>query len=72
MDASEIEPIQNHDGPAEYLGDGTYVRWTGHEFLITSEDGIRVQNVVALDLPAIGVLHRFANRIVYAGLKNCR
>ena len=45
--------------PAEYLGDGAYVRWMGWAFVIYTTDGIHEGSVIELDDHAMQVLDQF-------------
>jgi len=45
--------------PAEYLGDGAYVRWTGWAYVIYTSNGIDELNTIELDNHAMTVLSRF-------------
>ena len=49
--------------PAEYLGDGAYVRWNGWAFVIYTTDGITEGNAIELDKHAMEALDRFRNDI---------
>ncbi len=49
--------------PAEYLGDGAYVRFTGFSFVVYTTDGLSVQNEVHLEASALKVLDRFVKRM---------
>jgi hypothetical protein len=57
MDAQNVVPIQAHGGPKAYLGDGVYARFPDSgEIMLTTEDGISVQNVVILERSTLALL----------------
>jgi hypothetical protein len=58
-----IETIERFDGPKEYLGDGAYVRFTGHDFIVSAENGVDVLRFVSLDMRAIDALNHFVKRV---------
>lgn len=43
----------------EYLGDAVYASWTGHDVVLTTEDGIRATNTIVLDPWVIAALENF-------------
>ena len=49
--------------PAEYLGDGAYVRWNGWAFEIYTTDGINELATIELDEHAMAALDRFRKDI---------
>ncbi len=49
--------------PAEYLGDGAYVRFTGYSFVVYTTDGISLHNEIELEVSALKVLDRFVARM---------
>ena len=51
------------DEPAEYLGDGAYVRFTGYSFVLYTTDGISIGNEVHLEKHELEVLDRFVKRM---------
>ena len=51
--------IDSAGRPAEYLGDGAYVRWSGWAFVIYTTDGINELSSIELDVHAMQVLDRF-------------
>lgn len=60
MSASELDTIDKHPDPKEYLGDGAYARMTEYgDLVITTEDGIRVQNRVVLEPTVLLTLEQF-------------
>lgn len=42
-----------------YLGDGAYVEFDGHAFVLTTENGVNVQNTVVLEPEHVALLVRF-------------
>ncbi len=48
----------------EYIGDGVYIQGTCEEIILTTEDGISVQNTIILDVDLIKNINRFVDRIV--------
>ena len=43
-----------------YLGDGVYCEFSGHDFMLTTENGIEVTNTIYLEAEAITMLVEFA------------
>lgn len=46
----------------EYLGDGAYIEYDGWGFVLTTEDGIEVQNTVYLEPDLIERVTEFAKK----------
>lgn len=42
-----------------YLGDGVYAASDGYHIILTTEDGIRVQNTIFLEPPVLAALNRY-------------
>lgn len=55
--------IQFQPDPKTYLGDGAYVRWDGHGFVLTSENGVAVLNEIYLEPAVLAALNRFADGV---------
>lgn len=46
-----------------YLGDGAYAEFDGYSIILTTENGILVQNTVVLEPEALRALEHFVARI---------
>ena len=46
-----------------YLGDGVYVQFDGHHFVLTAEDGTRVTNTIYLDMQVYQGLADYVARL---------
>lgn len=51
-----------------YLGDGVYARFTGYDFVLTTENGIEVTNEIVVDGQILAALAAFAERMRDAGI----
>jgi hypothetical protein len=49
--------------PAEYLGDGAYVRWTGYSFVVYTSDGLQELAAIELDGTALKAFDKFRKDI---------
>lgn len=47
----------------EYLGDGAYVANDGFSLILTTENGVSVQNEIYLEPDAVEALIRYHNRL---------
>lgn len=45
-----------------YLGDGVYAEDNGYEIVLTTENGISIQNRIVLEPAVMAALHRFYTR----------
>jgi hypothetical protein len=61
--ARMLAGMENNQRLKEYLGDGAYVEWNGYAFVLTTEDGISVQNTVEIEPRAFSILVGFARQI---------
>lgn len=48
--------------PKDYLGDGVYAECTGHDVVLTAENGVAVTDLIYLDEQTIKALLRFIER----------
>jgi hypothetical protein len=49
--------------PKEYLGDGAYVSFDGYHYVLTTENGISIQNTVCLDPGCVTSFLRYMSRV---------
>jgi hypothetical protein len=47
-----------------YLGDGCYVEYTGYSFILTTSNGIFLQNEIHLELKMIQSLNEFVAKML--------
>lgn len=47
----------------DYLGDGVYVDYDGYHIVLTTEDGVRQTNKIALDGQVMSALDRYRERL---------
>lgn len=47
----------------EYLGDGCYVDFDGYALVLTTEDGLSIQNTVVLEPEVYGALLEYVARL---------
>tara|TARA_R110002096_G_C14661938_1_gene728389 strand:- start:7613 stop:7783 length:171 start_codon:yes stop_codon:yes gene_type:complete len=47
----------------EHIGDGAYAEWNGYELILTTENGISVQNRVVLEPLVLKSLKEFIQRV---------
>jgi hypothetical protein len=52
---------------ADYLGDGAYVGFTGHSFIIFTSDGHLITNQVHLEQNELNSLNHFVEKIKNRG-----
>ena len=48
----------------EYLGDAVYADFDGYHIVLTTEDGISVTNVIALEPSVMAALKRYEQRLI--------
>lgn len=53
----------------KYLGDGVYVRWDGYHIILTTENGIEVENTIFLDRRVMQSLINY-NEDLISSMKN--
>ncbi len=49
-------------GQKSYIGDAVYVQFDGYHLVLTTEDGIRTSNIIALEDAVFLALCKFAER----------
>lgn len=47
----------------QYLGDGVYINFDGHDITLTTENGIEVQNRIVLEPKVLHSLFMYLNRL---------
>lgn len=47
----------------DYLGDGVYARFDGHDLVLTTEDGVSVHNTIVLEPAVVAAMTRYIERI---------
>ena len=47
----------------QYIGDGVYVMFNGHQFILTTENGFEVTNIIILDLDVYSSLTAYVRNI---------
>lgn len=46
-----------------YIGDGVYVDWDGYSIVLTTEDGIRMTNIIYLEPEVMYALSRYVTEL---------
>lgn len=54
--------IINHPSK-EYVGDGVYIQVHNNQVMLTTEDGISVQNTIYLDIDMVENIHRYMQKV---------
>lgn len=47
----------------QYLGDGVYINFDGHDIILTTENGIEVQNRIVLEPKVLHSLFMYLNKL---------
>lgn len=47
----------------EYLGDSVYIEWSGHDFIMTTDNGHGPSNTIYFDFDVLRKLTTFSNEV---------
>lgn len=47
----------------DYLGDGVYIETDGYGLILTTEDGISIQNTIYLEPEVLSAINRYVERM---------